>query len=117
MSYTGSWEPLVGVFPGLAPFDHLNIEAMFVLLERIQNPDIQADGNEQRMFSDFNKDCSACLNEYFFLQISHLVNAVKISRLKGENMCSDDRCYFERLVQSLHLSLPRFLAHLTQRVM
>jgi hypothetical protein len=37
-------------------------------LRIIQKPDIQEDGNEQRMSSDlFNKDCSTRLN-YFFLQ-------------------------------------------------
>jgi hypothetical protein len=41
---------------------------MFIFVERIQKPDIQEDGNEQRMSSDlFNKDCSTRLN-YFFLQ-------------------------------------------------
>ena len=39
---------------------------LFVFVERIQKPDIQADSNEQRMSSElFNEDCSACLNLFF----------------------------------------------------
>lgn len=58
-------------FPCLAPSDHLNIKAMFAFVERIHKPDIQADDNEQRVFSMFK------LN--FFTNISHLANATKIN--------------------------------------
>ena len=51
----------------IRPPQHRSHDVCFV--ERIQKPDIEADGKVQRMFSDFNKDCSACLN-IFFLQIS-----------------------------------------------
>jgi hypothetical protein len=44
-------DSLFCAFPGLAPSIHLNIKAMFVFVERIQKPDIQADSNEQRFFS------------------------------------------------------------------
>jgi hypothetical protein len=60
---------------------------MFIFVERIQKPDIQEDGNEQRISSDlFNKDCSTRLNN-FFLQIYISLGQCN-KTLNGENKCS-----------------------------
>jgi hypothetical protein len=63
-------DSLFCAFPDLAPSIHLNIKAMFVFVERIQKPDIQADSNEQRFFSTIQTHgmCASHINhKYWFI--------------------------------------------------